>query len=102
MKIRAWEDIPDNLTEEKVDPGKWRGTAGKRKQGIGEDFYLGHPNAGLFQFKIFTKNPFKIKGVGAKISKNIDSENQIYLQIRILDILQFINLQKIKKKRKRG
>ncbi len=74
MKIRDWQDLLNDIVEEDVDSSKWKAIAGKREKGIGEDFYLGHPSTGLFQFKIYAKNPFEVKGVGSKLSKNIDEE----------------------------
>lgn len=74
MRIREWQDVLADVTERKVDPDDWRAVGGTRARGVGEDLYFGHPKAGLYQLKTYAKNPFEVKGVGAKIARNLDDE----------------------------
>jgi hypothetical protein len=74
MRVRDWQDILDDVTESTADPGGWRAVGGDRANGIGEDLYVGHPNAGVYQLKTYAKNPFEVQGVGSQIARKIDDE----------------------------
>lgn len=71
MRVRDWEDILQEVADT-GEPEGWRAAVGDRRQGIGEDIYLGHPAAGLFQLKTYPKNPFEVRGVGAKVARRVD------------------------------
>lgn len=79
MRVRDWQDIVSDVVDRDVDPDEWRAVAGDRQTGLGEDLYLGHPNAGLFLLKTYAKNPFEVKGVGTQVARNIDDEIGGYL-----------------------
>ncbi|HET7324758.1 MAG TPA: hypothetical protein VFJ06_10530 [Halococcus sp.] len=74
MRVRDWQDILEDVVESKADAGDWRAVAGNRSAGIGEDMYLGHPSAGVFQLKTYAKNPFEVHGVGTQIARRIDDD----------------------------
>ncbi|MFB6296979.1 MAG: hypothetical protein ABEH56_00500 [Salinirussus sp.] len=74
MRVRDWQDIMEDVVESDVDPEGWRAVGGDRAGGIGEDLYVGHPAAGVFQLKTYAKNPFQVEGVGARVARRIDDE----------------------------
>lgn len=74
MRVRDWQDIVSDVIEERADPDDWRAVAGNRAEGLGEDLYLGHPAAGVFQLKTYAKNPFEVKGVGTKVARRVDED----------------------------
>ncbi len=76
MKIRDLNEIFDEIKEEgkKIDKKDdwWAGKA--RNKEIGNEWFMGHPDVGLYQFKSYQKNPYSSTGVGAKLTKNVDDE----------------------------
>jgi hypothetical protein len=74
MRVRDWQDILADVTDADVDPDGWRAVAGDRRGGLGEDLYLGHPNAGVYALKTYTKNPTELRGVGARVARRIDED----------------------------
>lgn len=74
MRVRDWTDILRDVTESSGDPEDWRAVAGQRRDGVGEDLYLGHPSVGVFQLKTYAKNPYDVKGVGARVARKVDGD----------------------------
>jgi len=74
MRVREWQDILDDVSEGSVDPDGWRAVAGQRRDGVGEDLYLGHPGVGVYHLKTYAKNPYDVRGVGAKVAQSLDDE----------------------------
>lgn len=74
MRVRDWQDLLSDVVDAEAAAGEWRAVAGSRSGGIGEDLYLGHPAVGLYQLKTYAKNPFEVKGVGARIARHLDDE----------------------------
>ncbi|MFC6961828.1 hypothetical protein [Halocatena marina] len=74
MRIRDWQDILTDVVESSATPDDWRAVAGNRQRGVGEDMYLGHPDAGVFHLKTYAKNPFEVKGVGGRVARRIDDD----------------------------
>jgi AcrR family transcriptional regulator len=72
MRVRDWDDILEDVTESGADPEGWRAVAGDRAAGVGEDFYLGHPNAGVYLLKTYAKNPMQVRGVGTRVARRVD------------------------------
>jgi hypothetical protein len=72
MQVKEWQDLLDDVAERSTDPGGWRAVAGQRRDGVGEDLYLGHPTVGVYQFKTYAKNPHDVRGVGARVARKID------------------------------
>ncbi|MFB6082125.1 MAG: hypothetical protein ABEJ67_04805 [Halanaeroarchaeum sp.] len=74
MKVRDWQDIVSDVVASDADPEGWRAVAGDRRGGLGEDFYVGHPSAGVFLLKTYAKNPFEVKGVGTEVARRVDED----------------------------
>lgn len=74
MRVRDWQDILKDVVESDADAGGWRAVAGDRNGGVGEDMFVGHPSAGVFQLKTFAKNPYEVRGVGSRVARKIDDE----------------------------
>jgi hypothetical protein len=74
MRVRDWQDILADVVEGDAEPGGWRAVGGTRSRGIGEDLYLGHPEAGLYHLKTYAKNPFEVRGVGTRLARRLDDE----------------------------
>lgn len=74
MKVRDWQDVLRDVVESDADPQGWRAVAGDRARGLGEDFYVGHPSAGVFLLKTYAKNPFEVHGVGTRVARKIDDD----------------------------
>ena len=74
MQIRDWQEILSTVVDSTHDPEGWRAIAGQRATGVVEDFYLGHPDSGVFHLKTYAKNPTELRGVGTQIARKIDDE----------------------------
>ncbi|MFB6077771.1 MAG: hypothetical protein ABEJ80_02175 [Halarchaeum sp.] len=74
MRVRDWQDVLADVTESNADPDGWRAVAGDRRGGLGEDFYVGHPSAGVYHLKTYAKNPFEVKGAGARVARRVDED----------------------------
>lgn len=74
MKVRDWQDVLEDIVDAKADPGDWHAVIGNRVQGIGEDLFLGHPRAGVFQLKTYAKNPYEVQGVGTRVARRLDDD----------------------------
>ena len=74
MRVREWQDILDDVSEGTVDPDGWRAVAGQRRDGVGEDLYLGHPGVGVYHLKTYAKNPYDVRGVGTKVARSLDDD----------------------------
>jgi len=74
MRVRDWQDIMEDVVESDADPGGWRAVGGDRSGGVGEDLYVGHPSAGVFQLKTYARNPYQVEGVGARVARRIDDD----------------------------
>jgi len=79
MRVRDWQDILEDVVQSSADPQGWRAVAGDRANGIGEDLYLGHPDAGVYQLKTYAKNPFEVRGVGTQIARRVDEDIDPFL-----------------------
>lgn len=74
MRVRDWQDLVQDVVEGDADPDGWRAVAGTRERGVGEDLFLGHPDAGMYFLKTYAKNPFEVRGVGAQVARKLDDE----------------------------
>ena len=74
MRVRDWQDIMEEVVDSGADPDGWRAVAGDRRGGLGEDMFVGHPDAGVFQLKTYARNPFDVKGVGSEVARRIDDD----------------------------
>ncbi|WP_335998588.1 hypothetical protein [Halorientalis halophila] len=74
MRVRDWQDILEDVVESDADASGWRAVGGDRASGIGEDLYVGHPDAAVYQLKTYAKNPFEVQGVGTRVARRIDED----------------------------
>jgi hypothetical protein len=74
MRVRDWQDIVEEVVESEADPEGWRAVGGDRASGVGEDLFVGHPAAGVFQLKTYAKNPFEVQGVGRRVARRVDDD----------------------------
>jgi hypothetical protein len=74
MRVRDWQDIVEDVVESDADPAGWRAVGGDRAGGVGEDLFVGHPAAGVFQLKTYAKNPFEVQGVGTRVARRVDED----------------------------
>ncbi|TSD15816.1 hypothetical protein DP107_01140 [Haloglomus irregulare] len=74
MRARDRQDIVEEVVESNADPAGWRAIAGDRRDGLGEDLFLGHPDAGVFQLKTYARTPFDVQGVGGEVARRIDDD----------------------------
>jgi len=74
MRVRDWQDILEDVVESDADAGDWRAVAGDRRDGPGEDMFLGHPSVGVYQLKTFAKNPYEVQGVGSQVARKVDED----------------------------
>jgi len=74
MRVRDWQDIMADVVESDATAEDWRAVGGDRAGGIGEDLFIGHPSAGVFQLKTYARNPYEVQGVGAQIARRLDDE----------------------------
>jgi len=89
MRVRDWQDILSDVTDGSHDPEGWRAVAGQRREGVGEDLYLGHPAAGVYQLKTYAKNPYKLQGVGTRVARRVDDDLDPLLPRRVDDTGRF-------------
>jgi hypothetical protein len=85
MRARDWKDILADVTDSGVDPDGWRAVAGHREDGLGEDLFLGHPDAGVYELKTYAKNPLEVRGVGSRVARRIDDDIEPLLPRRDAD-----------------
>jgi hypothetical protein len=74
MRIRDWQDVLREVADSGADPDGWRAVAGDRREGVGEDLYLGHPETGVYHLKTYARNPFDVRGVGTEVARRIDDD----------------------------
>ena len=75
MKIKSRNEIlHDVLKKAKDHPNNWNAVFGKDNHTLSSDYYLYHPNVGLYFLKEYNKNPYVRKGVGGKIARHIDQD----------------------------
>ncbi|WP_424006182.1 hypothetical protein [Haloferax denitrificans] len=74
MRVRDWQDILSEVVDDgrDRDPDAWRAVAGSRRRSLGEDLFLAHPDAGVYQLKTYAKNPYEVRGVGARVARRVD------------------------------
>jgi hypothetical protein len=74
MRVRDWKDILAEVSSDSTEPSGWRAVAGQRREGVGEDLYFGHPTQGVYHLKTYAKNPYELRGVGAKVARKVDGD----------------------------
>ena len=104
MKIKSrHETLHDVIRDAKKQPKGWKAIFGKDKERLSHDYYIFHPNIGIYLLKEYHKNPFEIKGVGGKIARSVDDEidNEISKYSNNFGIVQG-DIRKILKNVKQG
>ncbi|MFB6146936.1 MAG: hypothetical protein ABEJ08_04545 [Halobacteriaceae archaeon] len=79
MRVRDWQDILNDVAEADAEPDEWRAVGGDRRDGVGEDLFIGHPTVGVFQLKTYAKNPRDVRGVGTRVARKVDDGLADYL-----------------------
>lgn len=75
MKIKPRTDIlRDIICDGKKYPKGWHAAFGKDSTLLSHDCYIFHPQIGIYLVKEYHKNPFEVKGVGAKLARHIDED----------------------------
>ena len=80
VKIKPRHEIlNDVIRDGKKNPKGWKAIFGKDKTRMSRDYYIFHPNIGIYLLKEYEKNPFEIRGIGGKIARHVDDyvENEI-------------------------
>lgn len=97
------EILNDVILDAKKHPKGWKAIFGTDNERLSRDYYILHPNIGIYLLKEYQKNPFEIKGIGSKIARHVDDdiENEISKHVDNFGILQG-NMQKILKNIEKG
>jgi hypothetical protein len=66
--------LTDIITEAKQQPKGWTAAFGHDDEHGSNDYYIFNPQIGIYLLKEYQKNPYEIKGVGAKITRHIDDD----------------------------
>ena len=66
--------LEELLQKAKRKPTGWKAAMGVNPLQHSQDYYVFHPNIGLYVIKEFEKNPFVRQGVGSKVSRRIDDD----------------------------
>jgi hypothetical protein len=75
MKIKNRQEILSDIIKDSDTHNKnWKAVFGKDPYLLSSDYYLFHPEVGLYFIKEYEKNPYVQKGVGAKIIRHVDEE----------------------------
>jgi hypothetical protein len=74
MRVRDWQAVVQQVAESDADPEGWRAVGGDRADGLGEDTFVAHPAVGVLQLKTYAKNPFEVRGVGARVARTVDGD----------------------------
>jgi hypothetical protein len=67
------EVLRDIIAEAKRFPQGWKSVVGYDRLAHAEDICIFHDEAGLYKFKKYNVNPFKVDGVGTKLARHVDS-----------------------------
>lgn len=68
------ETLQDIIKDASQNPTNWKAVCGKDYHHLSDDYYLFHPNVGLYLLKQYQKNPYAVKGVGGKIARHVDKD----------------------------
>ena len=72
--IRTREEIlREIINKGKEIPEGWKATSRYDTQLHATEYNILNPKIGIYQIKEWQKNPFQVKGVGAKIARRVDS-----------------------------
>jgi hypothetical protein len=71
MRTRE-EILREIISKGKEIPKGWKATSRYDTKVHATEYNILHPDVGIYQIKEWQKNPFQIKGVGAKIARRVD------------------------------
>lgn len=75
MKIKLRTDIlSDIIRDAKKHPKGWHASFGHDTNVHSHDYYIFHPDIGIYLLKEYNKNPFETKGIGSKLARRIDDD----------------------------
>ncbi|MCK5345435.1 MAG: hypothetical protein KAR20_18630 [Candidatus Heimdallarchaeota archaeon] len=75
IKIKQRDELlTDILKDAKRYPKGWKAVFGQDSQLLSNDYYLFHPETGLYLLKEYDKNPVERMGVGGKIARHVDED----------------------------
>jgi hypothetical protein len=75
VKIKNRNEILNDVIKDgKKHPKNWKAVFGKDPLRMSNDYYIFHPNKGVYLLKEYQKNPLQIKGIGGKIARKIDDD----------------------------
>ena len=104
MKLKKRDELLNDIIHQgKKNPTGWMASFGKNNHHLSDDYYLLHPNIGLFYMKEYQKNPFQQFGIGGKIARKIDGDvtEELRKQAHNFGIIQG-DIRKITKNIQRG
>ena len=71
MRTRE-EILREIISKGREIPEGWKATSRYDTQLHATEYNILHPEVGIYQIKEWQKNPFQVKGVGAKIARRVD------------------------------
>jgi hypothetical protein len=88
--------LEDLIKASKKHPTGWKAAIGKDYHRFSNDYYIFHPDIGVYLLKEYQKNPILSKGIGMKLARNIDEDihEKIHKNADDFGIIQG-NIQKI-------
>lgn len=87
MRTRE-EILREIISKGKEIPKGWKATSRYDTKLHATEYNILNPEVGLYQIKEWQKNPFQVKGVGAKITRRVD-DNLINEPLGKFGILQY-------------
>ncbi len=75
MQVKPRNEILSDIIKDATDqPTDWKAVFGHDPIRFSNDYYLFHPDVGVYLIKEYEKNPFYQIGVGGKITRHIDDD----------------------------
>ena len=75
MKIQARERIlSDIISKSKKYSTDWKAAYHKVPNSFLTEYYIFHEKVGVYLIQEYQKSPYKIKGVGSQIARNVGEE----------------------------
>ncbi len=75
MEVLSREALLNEIIREAKKRKKgWKLVFGKDELMKSYDYYILHPDVGVYLLKEYQKNPYQLRGVGGKIARRVDEE----------------------------
>jgi len=68
------EVLKDILDDAKTYPRGWKAVVGRDTHLLSNDYYLFHPNRGLYLLKEYERNSIEKTGIGGRIARKVDDD----------------------------